>query len=74
MDGKYKKVVCDLFWVLIDVTPFIFLYTHTHIDGNIIHCTGFEMETVENIINRAIYGPRFPVKFKPIKVAHVPSD
>ena len=65
-------MVCDLCCVLIDVTPFIFLYTHTYIDGNIIHCTGFEMETVENIINRAIYGPRFPVKFKPIRVAHIP--
>ena len=44
-----------------------FLYTHIYIDGNIIHCTGFEMETVENIINRAIYGLRFPVKFNPIR-------
>ena len=51
---------------------FFYTHTHTYIDGNIIHCTGFEMETVENIINRAIYGPRFPVKFKPIRVAHIP--
>ena len=47
MDGKYKWKVYDLFCVPIDVTPFIFSYTHTYIDGNIIHCTAFEIESVE---------------------------
>ena len=70
MDGKYKWVVCDLFCVLIDVTPFIFhTHTHTYIDGNIIHCTGFEIEAVDqlDINNRAIYGPRFPINLNPLK-------
>ena len=40
MDGKCKWMVCDLFSVPIDVTPFIFIYTHICEDGNIIHCTG----------------------------------
>ena len=34
-------MVCDLFCVLIDVTPFIF-HAHTH-----IHCAGFEIESVD---------------------------
>ena len=31
-DGKYKWVVCDLFCVHVDVTPFIFIYTHIYIN------------------------------------------
>ena len=75
MDGKYKWVVRDLFCVPIDVTPLIF-HTHTYIDGNIIHCTGFEIESVDqqDVNNRAIDGLRFPVKFKSIKVAHIPLN
>ena len=51
----------------------LFSHTHTYIDGNIIHCAGFEIEAVDqkDINNRAIYGLRFPVKFKSIKVAHI---
>ena len=46
-DGKYKWVVCDLFCVPIDVTPFIF-HTHTYI-LMVISSTvlGYEIETVE---------------------------
>ena len=41
-----------------------------------MHCAGFEIESVDqqDINNRAIYGLRFPVKFKSIKVAHIPLN
>ena len=69
-------MVCDLFCVHIDVTPFISIYTHIYMKMVVSSTVlGYEIETVEttlNYNNRAIYGHRFPLKFKTIKLAHIP--
>ena len=69
-------MVCDLFCVPVDVTPFLFIYTHIYIKMVISSTTlGYEIGAVEfskNINNRAIYGLRFLIRLKIVKVAHTP--
>ena len=78
-DGICKWVVCDFFSVHVDVTPFIFIYTHTYYNFTIIHYTGSlnKSNGVSHkivMIEHAIYGLRFWIKFKIVKVAHIPTS
>ena len=77
-DGICKWVVCDLFCVHVDVTPFIFIYTHLYINM-VIASTALGLWNKSSgvfhkivTIEHAIYGLRFQIKFKTVKVAHIP--